>query len=99
MLPLDFDPIVDAIVNILLFPLQVIFIPIDHFLAQIPGIGIIASSIRSMTSFVGSLPETLVNLIGLSPVLWNIFFTLFMLFIVLAPAINMVKKIWAWVRL
>lgn len=92
------DFVIDVLIDILLLPLQIILVPIDTLLAQIPGIGIIASSISAIASFIGSLPSTLVNLVGLSPILWNAYFLTFILFVTLSPAINILKRVWAWVR-
>jgi len=95
---MDLSFITDAIVNILFLPLQLILAPVDALLAQIPGIGQIPAAISSMGNFIGSIPSTLVSLFGINPIIWNSLFLTFVLFIGLAPAIQGVKKIWAWVR-
>lgn len=89
---------VGFLLDIALLPLQFILIPIDALLAQIPGIGVIPSYINSLFSLIGSLPSTLVSLTGIAPLLWNIAIGVFVLFFTLSPSINIVKKIWAWLR-
>ena len=95
---MDLAFVTDVIITILILPLQVVLLPIDALLAQIPGIGIVASSITQLTSFIGTIPETLVNLTGIAPLLWNVFFLTFILWLTATPTINMLKKVWAWVR-
>lgn len=95
---MSLDFILDIIITILFVPIQVILLPIDALLAQIPGIGIVSGSISAISSFIGSIPSTLVNLVGLSPLLWNSLLLLFILYVSLAPVIQMAKKVWAWIR-
>ena len=95
---MDLSFIVSIIVSVLLLPLQVILIPVDALLAQIPGIGIIPSAIIAVTTFIGSLPSTLVNVLGINPAIWNVFFLTFILYVTASPAISVIKKVWAWVR-
>lgn len=95
---MEFNDIVATIITLLMIPLQWLFVPIDALMAQIPGIAIIPSSLRQLGGFVRQLPQTLLSLTGLSPIIWNAFFTIFLLYIMLSPAINLVKKIWAWIR-
>jgi hypothetical protein len=90
--------IISVIITILLVPLQLVIVPIDLLLSQIPGINIIPETIASVASFVGSIPQTIVSLLGISPVLWNALFLLFIAFITIAPTIQMVKKVVAWAR-
>lgn len=90
--------ILDTIVNILFVPLQLVLLPIDALLAQIPGITVIPQSINYIVSFIGTIPETIVALFGISPFLWNAQFLLFIIYIGVLPLINGVKKIWEWVR-
>tara|TARA_Y100000114_G_scaffold157125_1_gene187220 strand:+ start:2432 stop:2722 length:291 start_codon:yes stop_codon:yes gene_type:complete len=92
------DFVVDVLINILFLPLQVILIPIDALLANIPGLGAIPGSISAITSVVGVIPATVVKISGAAPILWNALFVLFVLWIGLAPTINVFKKVWAWVR-
>lgn len=92
------DIFLDILLNILLLPLQLILIPIDLLLDNIPGIGTIPSIINDITSFIGSVPSTLVNLFGIHPFIWNALFGVFLLYIAAAPAIQAIKKVWAWVR-
>lgn len=87
------------LIDVALLPLQFILIPIDALLAQIPGIGMIPSFISNLFSFIGQIPQTLVSLTGLSPILWNLAIGAFLVFFTLSPAINIIKKIWAFVRL
>ena len=86
------------ILDIALLPLQLVLIPIDSLLANIPGIGLIPSYIQSLFSFIGGIPQTLVALTGIAPLLWNIAIGTFILFFTLSPTINVVKKLWAWLR-
>lgn len=92
------DFITDVFITLLILPIQVILIPIDSVLAQIPNIGIIPSSLNAITSFIGSTPQTLVTFMGVSPHLWNSVFLIFVLYISASPTIQIVKKVWAWVR-
>lgn len=92
------DSIIDTVINILLLPLQLVITPIDMLLNRINGLEVIPQSLAVISSFIGNIPSTLVNLTGLSPVIWNLFFTLFITYIALAPGINIIKKVWAWVR-
>lgn len=95
---MDLNFVTDILITILILPLQLVLVPLDALLAQIPGIGIVPSSFAGLTSFVGSLPSTMVNLVGLNPILWNMFFLTFVLYITASPTVSLVKKIWAWVR-
>lgn len=95
---MDLNFIVDILVTILILPIQVILIPVDAVLAQIPGISVVPSSLNGFASFVGSIPQTVVSITGIHPQLWNMFFLSFILFISVMPSINMIKKVWAWVR-
>jgi hypothetical protein len=92
------DFIVDVLVTILLLPLQLVLVPIDALLAQIPGIGMVPSAINAMLGFVGSIPSLIVSITGVAPFLWNALFIVFVMYITLAPGIAVIKKIWAWVR-
>lgn len=84
--------------DIAILPLQVILIPIDALLARIDGIGAIPSYINQLFSLIGSIPATLLALTGLSPVLWNLAIATFVVFLTFSPAINAIKKIWAFIR-
>lgn len=95
---MTFDFVTDTIITILLLPLQAVLIPIDALLAKIPGIGAIPSAINGILQFVGSIPGTILNLTGINPILWNTMLSIFVLYIVLAPGIQGMKKVWAWVR-
>lgn len=92
------DSIIDTVIALLLLPLNAVMLPIDLLLSNIPGIDIVATTIRSVIGVIGSIPSTLVNLFGIVPALWNIPILLFVLWMFTAPAINMIKKLWAWVR-
>ena len=92
------ETITDALITIMLVPLQVVLIPIDALLAKIPGIAAVPSSISSILGVLGALPSTMVNITGINPLLWNVMLVTFTLFITLAPGINTIKKVWAWVR-
>lgn len=92
------DNLIDTVINLLLIPLQLVLTPIDMLLSRINGLEIIPQAIINITSFVGSIPSTLVNLTGLNPLLWNLFFSVFITYMLLSPGINIIKKVWAWVR-
>lgn len=96
---MDFPTIVTNILNVLLSPLQLILVPFDSLLAGIPGIGIIPASISSIIGFVGTFPQTLCTLFGISPVIWNALISVFIVNFTALPAIQLAKKVWAWVRL
>lgn len=89
---------VGLILDVALLPLQLVLIPVDALLAQIPGIGLIPGYISSLFSFIGSVPQTIVALTGLSPLLWNLAIGTFVVFFTLSPTINIIKKLWAWLR-
>lgn len=95
---MDLDFVVDILVNILILPIQVLLIPIDSVLAQIPGISIVPSALSGFSGFIGSIPQTIVSITGIYPQLWNMFFLSFILFMTVMPSINLIKKVWAWVR-
>ena len=90
--------IIHTIATILILPLQIVLVPIDMIFAQIPGIGVIPSAIRSILTFIDSIPETIVYLLGINPILWNCIFIAFTLYITASPTIQIIKKVWAWVR-
>lgn len=92
------DQVLDVFLNIMLLPLQVVLLPIDALLAQIPGIAAIPQTLNSFTTFIGDIPETLVALTGINPLIWNMLITVFVLYLGLAPAIQGIKNVWAWVR-
>lgn len=94
---MDFSDIINALVTALLFPFQLILTPIDALLNNINGIEVIPNAISSVVSFVGSLPQTIVSLFGVSPLLWNATILVFVVYIGLAPTVNGVKKIIAWI--
>lgn len=95
---MDLSFVIQVIVDVLLLPLQVILIPIDALLSQIPGLSQVPLAIGNILSLIGSIPQTLVSLAGINPTLWNVFFLTFVLYLGAAPAINALKKIWAWLR-
>ncbi len=95
---MDMPDVGSVILDVLLLPLQLVLIPIDALLAQIPGIGQIPSYINSLFSLIGQLPATLVALTGIAPILWNVALLTFLVFFTLSPAINVFKKIWEWIR-
>lgn len=95
---MELPDVTAIILDVLLLPLQLIMVPIDSLLAQIPGIGQIPSYIASFFSFIGNMPATVVRLTGIAPAIWNTALLVFLLFFTLSPSINVAKKIWAWVR-
>lgn len=88
----------DLLIGFLFFVVHLVLVPIDLLLDKIPDIEVVPEAIANIVGFVGSVPATVVTLTGLNPFLWNAIFITFVLFIALAPAINAIKKIWAWVR-
>lgn len=90
--------LLDIIFAFIMFPIQVIMYPVDLLLDQIPGIEVIPDSIFAIVGFIGSLPQTLVSLMGLSPFIWNALFVVFVLHLGLSPAINAIKRVWAFIR-
>lgn len=92
------DFITDALITILLLPLQVLFIPIDFLLEQIPGISAIPDAISGVTTFIGAIPSLIISILGIEPLIWNALFMTFILYITAAPGIQLIKKVWAWVR-
>lgn len=95
---MDLAFITSIIVQVLIIPIQVIIVPIDAFLNLIPGISIIPDSISAVAGFISTIPSTLVSLFGINPLLWNATILLFIAYIALVPGINLVKKIWSFVR-
>jgi hypothetical protein len=95
---MDLSFITSIIVDILLIPLQFILIPLDALLSNIPGISAIPDALSSVLYVIGTIPSTMVVLLGANPILWNAVFLLFVLYIGAAPAIQLVKRIWAWIR-
>lgn len=92
------DVVVEIIVNVLLLPLQAILIPIDLLLNNIPGLSDVPLAIGNILSFIGTIPQTLVNMSGINPTLWNVFFLTFIVYLSAAPVVNVLKKVWAWIR-
>lgn len=95
---LSFDSFVNVFLSALLAPLQIVLTPIDALLNQIQGIQVIPNSISAIGQFVGTIPQTLVVISGINPVIWNALFSVFVLYIGLAPTIQGLKKVWAWIR-
>lgn len=95
---MDFNILITGLFTILLLPLQMILAPIDFILNAVPGIEIIPATLTTVTGVIGSLPETLVSIAGIHPLLWNASFLVFIAYIGLTPTINLVKKLWAWIR-
>lgn len=94
---MDFSGLISALVSALIMPFQLVLSPIDALLNNINGIDVIPNAISSITTFVGTIPQTLVSLTGINPVIWNATMLVFVAYIGLAPAINGVKKIIAWI--
>lgn len=92
------DVVLDGLMTLLILPLQLLMIPIDYLLSNIEGIEMIPDAITAVMDFIGSIPETLVTLMGINPVLWNVIFVLFVFYIGAAPSIQIIKKVWAWIR-
>lgn len=92
------EDVLDVISSILLLPLQLLLLPIDAFLSQIDGLEVIPDSIEAITGFVGTIPETVLYLTGINPVLWNATILVFVAYMTASPTINMLKTIWRFVR-
>lgn len=90
--------ITDFIVSAVMLPMVIVFAPIDALLQFIPGISELPQYIFSVINFVGTVPDTLVTISGLSPILWNLSFNLFLLYIVIAPSLNLIKIVLEWIR-
>lgn len=86
------------LLDVMLLPLQLILIPIDALIALIPGLDVVPGYITAISSFVGDIPSTIVNLSGVSPILWNAVFLMFLTYISLAPSVNLFKLIWRYIR-
>lgn len=95
---MDVSLIFATLLDILVIPLQLILIPVDALLSQIPGLSVIPVSINAIVSLVGNIPSTLVHITGTSPILWNATIIVLILNLTAIPAINIGKRIWAWVR-
>lgn len=93
-----FTGIIDFAVTILVDITMIFFTPIDFLLSPIPGLQVIPDSITAISSFIGNLPGTIVSITGISPLLWNGVFTIFILYFTLTPSINLMKKIYNWIR-
>ena len=72
--------------------------PVDYLLKQIPNINVIPDSISAMTSYVGSIPSTIVSLTGISPIIWNAIISTLLLYFAVIPTINGIKKLINWIR-
>lgn len=92
------DTVINTIIALLTLPLLVVMWPLDLLLQNIPGIEAVPSALSTIVGYIGAIPETMVNLLGINPYLWNAIFLLFLAYIGAAPAINLVKKVWAWIR-
>lgn len=90
--------IVDLIFTILLLPFQLIAAPVDLLLSQFPGLESIPNTLSSVTGYLTHVPETLLYLTGISPVIWNALFLVTISYMTYVPAINAVKKIKMWVH-
>lgn len=92
------DSILDAIIPILIFPLQAALIPIDALLSKIPVLSDLPTYIAPLTSFVGGIPKFIVYILGVNPGLWNALFLIVILQLTVVPGINAGKKIINWIR-
>lgn len=89
---------IETILNVMLVPLQVILLPIDALISQIRGLELIPSLLNQLTDLFQNIPATFVHLIGVQPIIWNAFLTIFILDLTVVPSINILKRIWAWIR-
>jgi len=90
--------LIDFLLNLLMLPLRLILIPIDLLLSRFPDISIVPETINSVASYVADLPATMLYLTNINVTLWNSFFILFGIMILLVPGINAIKKVWSWVH-
>lgn len=96
--PPSSEDILNLILDLLFIPLQLILAPLDFLLERIDGIEIIAQSILWLANAVGTIPSTIVYLMGVSPIIWNGLFITYIAYMTVSPAINAIKTFWAWVR-
>lgn len=95
---IDVPSVISVLLDVLLLPLQLVLAPIDMLLAQIPSVEEVPEALTAMVSFISTLPSTMVVLAGASPFLWNALFLVFLSYMGLAPAVNVLKRTWAWLR-
>lgn len=95
-LPMILTNVFDSIIMVFLQFVMILFTPIDALLNTIPSLAIIPQSITAIGTYIANVPSTLVSISGLSPHLWNASITIFLLFITISPAINLVKVIYSW---
>lgn len=95
---MDLAFVTSVLIDIMILPLQLVLVPIDYLLANIPGIAAIPSAISGVLSLIGAIPSTLVYLFGINPLIWNSLIMTFLAYITFSPTIQFAKKIWAWVR-
>lgn len=93
-----FSDVIVFIVNLLLLPLQLVLVPIDFLLSKITGIETIPNALEAVIGFVGTLPSFFVSVLGIQPIIFNLIFTIFLLYFTLVPAINGLKRAWSWFR-
>lgn len=88
----------EAVLNFSLIPLKMILMPVDYFLANIPGLNAIPEALQAVSGYVGKIPETVVALIGINPVLWNAAIAVLLGYFAVVPAVNGIKKLINWAR-
>lgn len=87
------------VVEFIMIPLRMILAPIDYFLSGLDGIELIPSTINSIVEFISPIPATLITLLGINPIIWNLFFIIFIAFISINPIISSIKRLLVWFKL
>lgn len=93
-----FTAVLDFLMSIFLNISVLLIAPLDKFLNFFPSLDIIPTTIETLGNYLGNIPSTIIYITGLSPMLWNLFFTLFIVYILTTPALNLTKKIYNWIR-
>lgn len=81
------------IIDILLIPVQFFLIGFDYILSAIPGLTNIGGYLMSITQYGKGIPETIAYLIGVEPLLWNMTFAIFVIYLTWSPIVQTVKFI------
>ena len=88
----------DIVISLVMIPMILVFTPLDLMLTFIPGLTVIPAFIHSLTSYLSGIPDTMVSLTGLNPILWNIVFNAFLLYMFVSPTINLIKLVLHWFK-
>lgn len=85
-------------IDLAMIPLRIILIPVDYFLAQIPGLDAIPGALSAMVGLVGNIPSTVVSLTGINPALWNAVIFVVLAYYAAFPTVSVFKKVLNWAR-